>query len=492
MKSGNKQRENVFMLSKTFEGQNKNFNKPPFRKNFSSGPGFHQKFPKSNKVWKKPTSETPMSSSRPMSYKPLNNFQGRTDKKDLSKVVCNKCQKLGHLANTCKVSVKKVNILSIMGNYKTVDSLLTVAGTVNGVKLILALDSGATASVMAQRVARKFGFHIDKSKVRVKVANNKVVDVVGVTRPVEIDVRGHKTVLKLYILEQDEIEVLLGLDFFYATGAGIFPKKGILRFDDLEEKHVWASNFDDSEYVSKSDFSTNADEEDIEGVTDWFIDAKYEMNPVEVLNNEQKKKFNELKKFAVTCMAKDLEDLGCCTIDPFKVKLTNPKPIYIPAYRKSYTERDTIKSEVDKMFKAGIIRKSNSPWNSPIILIPKPDGSVRLCVDYRSLNKVTVTDTFPLPLIRDILDRLRGAEWYSMIDLRAGFWQCAMEEESIPLTSFSTPDSKWEFTRVQFGMKNSQSAFCSVISQVLGHFNFCHIYMDDLTLTPTVSIYGWC
>jgi hypothetical protein len=184
--------------------------------------------------------------------------------------------------------------------------------------------------------------------------------------------------------------------------------------------------------------------------------------------------------------------LGCCTIDPFKVKLTNPKPIYIPAYRKSYTERDTIKSEVDKMFKAGIIRKSNSPWNSPIILIPKPDGSVRLCVDYRSLNKVTVTDTFPLPLIRDILDRLRGAEWYSMIDLRAGFWQCAMEEESIPLTSFSTPDSKWEFTRVQFGMKNSQSAFCSVISQVLGHFNFCHIYMDDLTLTPTVSIYGWC
>jgi hypothetical protein len=65
---------------------------------------------------------------------------------------------LGHLANTCKVSVKKVNILSIMGNYKTVDSLLTVAGTVNGVKLSLALDSGATASVMAHRVAKKFRF----------------------------------------------------------------------------------------------------------------------------------------------------------------------------------------------------------------------------------------------------------------------------------------------------------------------------------------------
>jgi hypothetical protein len=124
------------VLSKTFGGQNKNFKRPPFRNNFNCGPGFHQKFPKSNKVWKKPTSETPMSTSRPMSYKPLNNFQGRTDKKDFSKVVCYKCHKLGHLANTCKVSVKKVNILSIMGNYKTVDSLLTVAGTVNGVKLL--------------------------------------------------------------------------------------------------------------------------------------------------------------------------------------------------------------------------------------------------------------------------------------------------------------------------------------------------------------------
>ena len=72
-----------------------------------------------------------------------------------------------------------------------------------------------------------------------------------------------------------------------------------------------------------------------------------------------------------------------------------------------------------------------------------------------AINKVSVRDTFPLPLIRDVLDRLRGAEWYSMADLRAGFWQLSVAEESIPLTSFSTPDSKWEFTRVPFGLTNS-------------------------------------
>jgi hypothetical protein len=339
---------------------------------------------------------------------------------------------------------------------------------------------------MAHRIARKFGFHIKKSNVRVKVANNKVVNVIGITRPVEIDVQGHKMVLEMYILEQDDIEVLLGLDFFMATGAGIFPKQGVLRFEDdivnLEQKHIWASNFDESEYVTMSDFSTNADEEDIEGVTDWYVDKKYVMEPVEVLEPDQVKKFNNLKKYAVTCFAQELEDLGCCDFDKFHIRLTDPKPIFIPAYRKSYTEREVIKVEVEKMAKAGIILKSNSPWNSPIILIPKPDGSVRLCVDYRALNKVSVRDTFPLPLIRDVLDRLRGAEWYTMIDLRAGFWQIAVDEESIPLTSFSTPDSKWEFTRVPFGLTNSPSHFCSVVHQVLGKFELCHIYMDDLTV----------
>jgi hypothetical protein len=484
--SANNKRESVLMVSKALYGNN--VSKYPPRRIFNRSSDVKNKFSGSKyNLWKKPTYSTSTPSSRQGSERPKYNFQKMSnDKKDLSKIVCFKCKKTGHYSNTCREVVKKINILSIMGNYKTVDSLLTVSGTVDGVKLSLALDSGATASVMAHRIARKFGFHIEKSNVRVKVANNKVVNVIGVTRPVMIDVQGHKTVLEMYILEQDEIEVLLGLDFFMATGAGIFPKQGVLRFDDdivnLEQKHIWASNFDETEYVTMSDFSTNADEEDIEGVTDWYVDKDYEMVPVEVLEPDQVKKFNELKKFAVTCFAKDLDDLGCCEIDKFHIRVTDPKPIFIPAYRKSYKEREIIKLEVEKMFKAGIIRKSNSPWNSPIILIPKPDGSVRLCVDYRAINKVSVRDTFPLPLIRDVLDRLRGAEWYSMADLRAGFWQLSVAEESIPLTSFSTPDSKWEFTRVPFGLTNSPSHFCSVLHQVLGKFDFCHIYMDDLTI----------
>ena len=83
-----------------------------------------------------------------------------------------------------------------------------------------------------------------------------------------------------------------------------------------------------------SDFSTNADEEDIEGVTDWYVDKDYEMVPVEVLEPDQVKKFNELKKFAVTCFAKDLDDLGCCEIDKFHIRVTDPKPNFYPSLPK--------------------------------------------------------------------------------------------------------------------------------------------------------------
>jgi len=142
---------------------------------------------------KKPQSSTWSSSSRQGAMRPSSNFQKKpVDKKDLSKIVCYKCNKTWHYSNKCSVVVKKINILSIVGNYKTVDSLLTVSGTVNGVKLSLALDKRATASVMASRIAKKFCFKIEKSKVRVRVANNKLASVIRVTKPVLVDVQVQK------------------------------------------------------------------------------------------------------------------------------------------------------------------------------------------------------------------------------------------------------------------------------------------------------------
>jgi len=157
-------------------------------------------------------------------------------------------------------------------------------------------------------------------------------------------------------------------------------------------------------------------------------------------------------------------------------------PLYTPPYRKSKTERDFLKLEIDKMLKAGIIRPSRSPWSSPVIVVPKKDGSKRICIDYRKLNKVTKTEKWPIPNILDILDRFKGSSWFSVIDLKSGYWQIKMDPDSIEKTAFSTPDGHYEFLRLPFGLKNAPGDFSRIMNIVLGGLEFVEVYLDDITI----------
>ena len=97
------------------------------------------------------------------------------------------------------------------------------------------------------------------------------------------------------------------------------------------------------------------------------------------------------------------------------------------------------------MLDAKIIRPSQSPWSAPVVMQKKKDGSSRFCVDYRNLNNISIQDSFPLPRIDDILDRLAGSAVYTAIDLKSGYWKIPMHEDSIAQTVFSTPDGHYEF-----------------------------------------------
>ena len=405
----------------------------------------------------------------------------RSMPKDLTKVVCFNCKKLGHYANTCKV--KKVNVASIIGN-NNVDSLLTVSGSIDSITLSLALDSGATACVLSHRVAKKYKFKILKSDIKVKVADNEIVQVIGITEPVKIDVHGQTCMLEMYVLEHDDHDALLGLSWFLATGAGIFPSEGILRFKDEIVRLEYNNSHDSevSETIYMSELAQDVDVEDIEGDTDWFMDGFHVMKPVEVLDDDQGKKFASLARFVKPHFANSFVDLGACGINRFRINTTIDQAIFLPAYRKSMKERDEIKCEISKMLEAKVIRPSNSAWSAPIILIPKKDGTKRMCVDYRKLNAITVTENWPLPVIRDILDRLNGSNWFTTLDLKSGYWQIEMSPDSIAKTAFSTPDGHYEFLRVPFGLKNAPSHFSRIMHQTLGAFNFVEIYLDDMTI----------
>jgi putative transposase len=164
-----------------------------------------------------------------------------------------------------------------------------------------------------------------------------------------------------------------------------------------------------------------------------------------------------------------------------EIHTTTEKPIHSRIFRRSATSKLLIDQEVEKMLNAKIIRNSFSPWSSQPCMVKKKDGSLRFTVDYRSLNKITIPDPYPIPRIDDIHDTLSNSKWYSTLDMKAGYWQIEMHPDSIAKTAFSTNNGHYEFMRMPFGIKNGPADFNRA---VLGNFHDMRseveVYFDDI------------
>ena len=136
---------------------------------------------------------------------------------------------------------------------------------------------------------------------------------------------------------------------------------------------------------------------------------------------------------------------------------------------------------IQKMLEQKIVEESSSPWASPIVLVSKPDGSTRICGDYRLLNAGTKVDKYPLPRVDECLDVLSGQKYFSTLDLATSNWQIKMAEESQEKTAFTTHNGFYEFTVMMFGLCNAPTAFQRLTSKVLkGLINQkCMVYLDD-------------
>jgi hypothetical protein len=137
---------------------------------------------------------------------------------------------------------------------------------------------------------------------------------------------------------------------------------------------------------------------------------------------------------------------------------------------------------LDDMQCRGIIEESDSPWSSPVVLVRKKNGELRFCVDYRKLNNVTKKYCFPLPCIDDTLDTLARAKWFSILDLKSGYWQVDVHPDDREKTEFSTGQGLWEFTVLPFGLFNAPATFERLMETVLRGLTYdsCLVYLDDV------------
>ena len=178
----------------------------------------------------------------------------------------------------------------------------------------------------------------------------------------------------------------------------------------------------------------------------------------------------------------DLE-LGKTNLVKHHIPLTNPVPFKDRYTRIPPSQFEPLRKLLKNMEEVGAIRKSNSPWSSSIVLVKKKDGNLQFCIDLRKLNARMIKDAYALPRIDETLDYLAGSKWFSALDLKLGYWQVELDEESKPLTAFTAgPLGFYECERMPFGATNAPATFQRMMEMCLGdlHLNWCLIYLDDI------------
>ncbi|CAN6725134.1 unnamed protein product [Malus baccata var. baccata] len=162
--------------------------------------------------------------------------------------------------------------------------------------------------------------------------------------------------------------------------------------------------------------------------------------------------------------------------------LQGTTPISLTPYRMAYAELRELKTQLQELVDKGFIQPSISPWGAPVLFVRKKDGILRLCIDYRQLNQVTIKNHYPLPRIDDLFDQLKRACVFSKIELRSGYYQLKIRSDNIPKTAFRTRYGHYKFLVMPFGLTNTPAAFMNLMNRVLHPYldRFIIVFIDDI------------
>ncbi|GJS70052.1 putative reverse transcriptase domain-containing protein [Tanacetum coccineum] len=181
----------------------------------------------------------------------------------------------------------------------------------------------------------------------------------------------------------------------------------------------------------------------------------------------------------------DLPGLPPAQLVEFQIDLIpRAAPVARAPYRLAPSEMKELSEQLQELSDKGFIRPSFSPWGDPVLFVKKKDGSFRMCIDYRELNKLTVKNRYPLPMIDNLFDQLQGSSIFSKIDLRSGYHQLRVREQDIPKTAFRTRYGHYEFQVMPFGLTNTPAVFMDLMNRVCKPYldKFVIVFIDDILI----------
>ena len=216
----------------------------------------------------------------------------------------------------------------------------------------------------------------------------------------------------------------------------------------------------------------------------WTIDRVKEEIPLAYLTEEQRQRAWEVIRGSSGCIGKDAGDVGVAAVTAHTIRLHDDTPIYQRPRRFPEPITEEIERQCQELHSMDVIEPSTSAWASPVVPVRKGDGSIRLCIDYRKLNRVTKADRSPIPNLTDAVYGLHGNVYFTSLDLVKGFYHVPISEDSKEYTAFVTSRSHWQFKRLSFGLRNAPVAFQREIQTILQDFPWKKVivYIDDILI----------
>ncbi|KAI3724050.1 hypothetical protein L2E82_35815 [Cichorium intybus] len=413
--------------------------------------------------------------------------------KDISEVECYNCHEKGHYSTNCPKK-KNETLVSTASNKKTEPAKTkgrafqmtleeakedqdVVAGTliVNSQPAYVLFDSGAHFSFVSHEFRKRLNIPmkpLDDTCV-IEVANGELVTVRHVYEKCPIEINGRILKADLLPIGIKGFNIVIGMDWLGTHNAKILCGKRMvsIKFPDSSKVYIYRERRKNMQSLITAIKARKCIQKGCESFIAYMMNGKKEKQKMEDI-----KVVNEFPEVFP-------DDLPPIRQVEFRIDLVpGASPIARAPYRIAPTEMRELMSQLQELLDKGFIRPSFSPWGAPVLFVKKKDGTMRMCIDYHELNKVTINNRYPLPQIDDLFDQLQGASYFSKIDLRSGYHQVRVKDDDVCKTAFRTRYGHYEFLVMPFGLTNAPAVFMDLMNRVCKPFldRFVIVFIDDI------------
>ncbi|XP_054746637.1 uncharacterized protein LOC129251298 [Anastrepha obliqua] len=367
--------------------------------------------------------------------KPLNRKSPATENQKpqtplpLEKVKCYNCLKFGHYSVNCAEP-----------QLKTIK--------VNGIETLAFVDPGSSRTLIRKTFTRKIGDVREQLTILKGFAGGQYANTEIVSAIIEVDGNNNPTIMPVIDDDFSCETVLLGRDVLCRAGNRLVIEQDQCRIEDINKIDV--------------------------------------TNDLSVIDRQS---LQQLLTQHADVFASNLSEISKCDVSKLSIELNINIPICLNPYRIPFAKRAILSEIVSELLSNNIIRPSESSYAALVVLVEKNNGEHRLCVDYRSLNKVTIKRPYPMPIMEEQFAQLAGNNFFTTLDLRTGYHQIEIDESSKKYTAFVTTDDHYEYNRMPFGLVNAPAVFQYMMDKIIAEMPRGEVlaYLDDVII-PSKTI----